>query len=551
MTSLTIPVDRNQPITRYFRTLPSRLQYPDYYKVIQRPIALDSIEDKVHKKGYANPYALIAELRQMVDNAQYYNEEGSEVWEAAEQVRQYIEGTTIPTLLADGFTLDPKDMRQSALPVEIAANSSVPAQAAAYRIQMERRKALENGTSNEYMDSVSPELPARSLGPPNYDKLKVRLHPRGSNHAAPALSDMQPPPPSVALGLSVSDPASQMMAPRGSYGQAMPSQGMYPPAMPGSAPPPSSYLAGMGSGLPHPLPPAAANVWPNGSPAASNSMYPGQYGYSPSPQTGTRPASTMMLPPGAPNYSNGSLPFQKPTAVQLLGSPGQPPVGEGDAGKSSQNLSKRLPGDAPTFDAFQTNVLRVDENTLIVRQALISLFGLQIRGKDGYQTALRYSFRNDVTRIHSVSILSHPPELLECRVHLVPQKRARKEGRSFEETEEKPWTVSIHHNGRGIRPQWENQDANGAPIEEITVATTNGATPAPTSMRVQMPPGTPCHFAFTPYPGANVLSINIHPPPANPALQDIVKDDKHPLRSKAKQLLELPEKYRLLIYCQS
>ena len=540
------------------------MQYPDYYKVIQRPIALDSIEDKVHKKEYANPYALVVDLRQMVDNAQYYNEEGSEIWDAAEQVRQYVEGTTIPTLLADGFTLDPSDMRQSALPVEIAANSTVPAQAAAYRIQMERKKALENGGSPFPVDSVSPELPSRGLGVPHDNKLKVRLNARGNPSASPAspMADMQPPPPSVALGLSVNDGYQHG---RSAYGHAMPVSSPYNAPSTLSAP----MAPYMNSGLPPSPSPAGSQSWAvpgvNGVGMSAPGM--GIYPVPQQPLGGMLGSPNMMLPPsGSPSAS--LLPFQRPTAVQMQGSPGHPAEGTTNGvAVSAQNLSKRLTGEAPMFDAFRTNVLRIDDDTSIVREALISHFDVRVKGKDGCKALMDYKLSNNITRIHSISILSHPPELLEVHLEIKPRAAAAaasatKKPASADEPVEKPWTVSIHHNGKGIRAQWDQTKTSGGitdngmaastPVQSTTtLSAAGGAAPPSTSTRVQVPPGTPCRFAFSPNPGANVISVHIHSPTPIAALQEIAKEDKHPLRSKAKALLDLPERYRILVYCRS
>lgn len=553
-------LDRNgQPITRFFLWLPSRLQYPDYYKVIQRPIALDSIEDKVNRKDYANPHALVTDLRQMVENAQYYNEEGSEVWEAAEEIRQYVEGTTIPTLLADGFTLDPDDMRQSALPVEIAANSTVPAQAAAFRIQAERRRALENGTSTEFMESVSPEPAARSLSGMNDNKLKVRLNPRGNTSTSPIPlgGELLPPPapPGAGPGLSGHDGQAQMLIPKGSTPTA--GVGYTPP--PGISATPSSYLLPTSSPGNAPLPwttPSGNNGLHPSPGTLGNNSYFAQYspGLASQAQIPSRLLSSSMAPPNAMAYSDGSLPFQKPTNVQMQGVPNEsatalnvtPGTMVGDAARLSLQLSKRLTGEGPLFDPFRTNFLEVDSETTIVRHAVISYFDVRIQNKEQAIESenLRYRLMNDVTRLHSVNIVSESPDSMECTIEMIPKDINPRKGQT-EGEEKRQWTFSIHHNGKGIKPRWKGQDH----VNGTTKAITEMANPA-TANRVQISAGTPCYFSFAPTSGVNTVSIHIHPPPPISALQEIVHEEKNPLRSKAKALLDLPERYRIFINCR-
>lgn len=99
-----------------FMQLPSPRDYPDYYQFIRHPISFAEIEAKLDQKEYINTYALVSDVRLMLDNAQFYNEEHSLVWNDAQALRIYLDNTVIPAFLAEGFTLDPNDHRQAALP---------------------------------------------------------------------------------------------------------------------------------------------------------------------------------------------------------------------------------------------------------------------------------------------------------------------------------------------------------------------------------------------------------------------------------------------------
>ncbi|UZJ52687.1 hypothetical protein CBS101457_002007 [Exobasidium rhododendri] len=581
---LRVALDRSgQPITRFFLALPSRLQYPDYYKVILRPIALDSIEDRVNHKEYINPHALITDLRQMVENAQYFNEEGSEIWEAAEEVRHYVESITVPTLLADGFTLDPNDTRQSAMPIDLAANSSIPSQAAAYRIQTERRLAMENGTSTEMIESVSPEMLGRTLPASSNERLKVRSNTKG-NHASPTpalVSDLQPPglaPSSAGLGLSTNDPLNpnRMMNLQNPYNVAMASPGGhipgpgYPTQSSSIPATPSSYLVNASQSLDTP-----SNVLPWAAPnsnSLSHQMHGNPTYFAPQHQhlngiaqgpNRQLPTSSIMAPPAIAGYPNGALPFQRPTGAQMQQQQQQiqqiqdnfpqPLGGDIASTRPSPPLSKRLPGEASPFDPFQTNVLQLESGSTIVKQAVVSHFDVKVRDKHGGDDKFVSRIRNDVTRMHSINVSLGASEQLEVQVDLTPRNVVQKEnGGEGRVVEDRRWTLSIHHNGKGIKPHWQNEERNGVvkkAVEETPASTIAPPTSTSTT-RVQVPTGSACTFNFTPQAGANIVNVHIYPPPPNSTLQEIVSNEGHPLRSKAKALLDLPERYRLLFYCR-
>lgn len=123
-----------------FMELPSRDEYPDYYQFIQHPVSLAEIERKLDEKMYINAYALVTDLRIMISNAKFYNEEGSQVWNDADAIQQQLERVMIPGLLAEGFTLDPNDHRQAAQPA--GTPNSVPPPSVAAPMQPAAQPAV-------------------------------------------------------------------------------------------------------------------------------------------------------------------------------------------------------------------------------------------------------------------------------------------------------------------------------------------------------------------------------------------------------------------------
>jgi chromatin structure-remodeling complex subunit RSC1/2 len=72
-----------------FEKVPDKATNADYYKTIANPIALDNIKRKAKRKKYKNVDHVLADLELMFENAKTYNEEGSEVFEAAVDLQNH------------------------------------------------------------------------------------------------------------------------------------------------------------------------------------------------------------------------------------------------------------------------------------------------------------------------------------------------------------------------------------------------------------------------------------------------------------------------------
>ena len=171
-----------------FMELPSRDEYPDYYQFVQHPISLAEIERKLDERMYINAYALVTDVRVMISNAKFYNEEGSQVWNDADALQFQLERVMIPALLAEGFTLDPNDHRQAAQPPGTPGSVPTPQQPSAV--------------------APAPSVPqppvARTAPPPPAAPAAPAAAPPAVPPAAPpaapppmAAAPMPPPPPTL------------------------------------------------------------------------------------------------------------------------------------------------------------------------------------------------------------------------------------------------------------------------------------------------------------------------------------------------------------------
>ncbi|KAL6877166.1 Bromodomain-containing protein [Trichoderma novae-zelandiae] len=76
------------PLAAPFERLPDKAIVPDYYQIIANPIALDNIKKKAKRKKYQTVDQALSDLELMFDNAKSYNEDGSQVYEAAVKLQQ-------------------------------------------------------------------------------------------------------------------------------------------------------------------------------------------------------------------------------------------------------------------------------------------------------------------------------------------------------------------------------------------------------------------------------------------------------------------------------
>lgn len=70
-------------------------QYPDYYKVIARPIALEQIKSRLELNGYPSVESVMADLELVFENAKSYNVEGSGIYNDAADLQVSPPANTI------------------------------------------------------------------------------------------------------------------------------------------------------------------------------------------------------------------------------------------------------------------------------------------------------------------------------------------------------------------------------------------------------------------------------------------------------------------------
>ncbi|KAL4708480.1 hypothetical protein ACJJTC_014088 [Scirpophaga incertulas] len=79
-----------RPLYPAFQFLPSKRRYPEYFNVIDNPIDLKTIAQKIQAGEYTNLNELEKDLQQMVRNACHFNEPGSQIYKDAKALKKII-----------------------------------------------------------------------------------------------------------------------------------------------------------------------------------------------------------------------------------------------------------------------------------------------------------------------------------------------------------------------------------------------------------------------------------------------------------------------------
>lgn len=79
------------------RLVPKKL-YPDYYKIIARPVALDTVKKKLDEKVYKDLREVRDDLNLIFRNAKTYNMKGSGIYVDAQMLQVHIEHKLRPVL---------------------------------------------------------------------------------------------------------------------------------------------------------------------------------------------------------------------------------------------------------------------------------------------------------------------------------------------------------------------------------------------------------------------------------------------------------------------
>lgn len=71
-----------------FWKLPSRREYPDYYKEIKNPVSLNQIKNKIRRGSYGTLSEVAGDMNIMFENAKQYNVPSSRLYKDAVKLQR-------------------------------------------------------------------------------------------------------------------------------------------------------------------------------------------------------------------------------------------------------------------------------------------------------------------------------------------------------------------------------------------------------------------------------------------------------------------------------
>lgn len=83
--------DVGEKLNTYFVDPVSKADYPDYFAIIKRPICMKQIKRKIDKDATYTLQQFRSDMHTLWDNARTYNQEGSWVHNAAEDMQEYFD----------------------------------------------------------------------------------------------------------------------------------------------------------------------------------------------------------------------------------------------------------------------------------------------------------------------------------------------------------------------------------------------------------------------------------------------------------------------------
>lgn len=99
----------HRPLINVFMSLPSRKDFPAYYSVVDKPIAMYKIRDRIEKGLYENESQCMADFELMFENCKFFNEDDSQIHKDAVTMQNLL--ATKYDQLADQHDRPRRDLR--------------------------------------------------------------------------------------------------------------------------------------------------------------------------------------------------------------------------------------------------------------------------------------------------------------------------------------------------------------------------------------------------------------------------------------------------------
>ncbi|CAH1167174.1 unnamed protein product [Phyllotreta striolata] len=130
-----------------FQLLPSRKKYPDYYEVVEQPVDLKMVTNKITRGRYKFLFELEKDLLLMCKNACLYNEPGSQIYKQAKALRKFVQAKRVEI-----------DTRRGTLPIMATPNSRNNTNKTAGSNRTSLNSSRTGSNSRSFKSSRSPSV---------------------------------------------------------------------------------------------------------------------------------------------------------------------------------------------------------------------------------------------------------------------------------------------------------------------------------------------------------------------------------------------------------
>lgn len=175
--------DGRQPMLMFMEK-PSKKLYPDYYKVIENPIDMLTIEGNIKAEKYTSEEEILNDFKLMFNNCRKYNEEGSMIYEDANRLQKVLmdrvkELGPLPDQAPKKSTPrtgTPKPKRMSSTPLNTpSSNNPPPKEVAKMRTLFNTIRDYKDPKSRQ-LSLIFTKLPSKIEYPDYYEVIKKPIH---------------------------------------------------------------------------------------------------------------------------------------------------------------------------------------------------------------------------------------------------------------------------------------------------------------------------------------------------------------------------------------
>lgn len=80
----------NRILVQVFMSLPSKKEFPEYFDIISKPIAMNKIRERIDRQLYSDEESCMEDFKLMFDNCKFFNEDESQIYKDAVSLENFL-----------------------------------------------------------------------------------------------------------------------------------------------------------------------------------------------------------------------------------------------------------------------------------------------------------------------------------------------------------------------------------------------------------------------------------------------------------------------------